>query len=794
MQNENKNEVLEEEIVQEEVVVEECVEYEYKEPNKVLLALKAIGNFLLDILLRVVFVFRDLGLAVWNGIKGIGKAIVKFGKRFKNGSIWTKLSHFIMGAGNLARGQIVKGLIFLIIEVGFILFLTLSPTFRDIPMGAKGIENFFELGDYHGMSIDDDYDFTSEYQSINSTYNFHDESYDDYEAKAYRFKQIFLAIDNVAEGITKEFNEEKQEDKRYDKLDEEYYPYYEYEDFNYVIRDNRKNGVSDLYGLLETKIGNLNTSAQTAFDKYDALLAEYSSIDADDSLDQYEKEDAKIALARTLSKYIEDNTTFVRSKDYIYLYSPTELSFNDVNSMFTIKTYSYIARELKLEDTTENIHIFRANEKHTYKGQEMYVYMIFNETEGANQILLFNGLNENVEVRLISYHKDTVNVEVDNSFLILLFGVVTFAIIGIFLLIYNVSIDSSVKADNDIKEGKKPTTFIEDLKTLLDSRFHLTLLGPAILFLIVFTIVPTILMILIAFTNATTPTAIGGEELIKWTYFTNFIDLFSGTSTGGSQIANEVGKNFGSVILWTFEWAIVATFSCYFGGIFLAILINKKDVKGKKLWRTIFILTIAIPQFISLLVMKSLLNEFGPINTMLKDLGWIEKGIDFLQVTTIETADMGKVWMARGTVLLINLYIGIPYTMLMTSGILMNIPKDLYEAATIDGANKFQMFRKITLPYVIFVTTPYLISSFIGNMTSFNTIFLTTGGGPGIPGSMSAGHTDLLVTWLFKLTMSDRTLYNAGSIIGILTFLITAFLTLVCYRNSKAYKEEDTFQ
>ena len=78
-------------------------------------------------------------------------------------------------------------------------------------------------------------------------------------------------------------------------------------------------------------------------------------------------------------------------------------------------------------------------------------------------------------------------------------------------------------------------------------------------------------------------------------------------------------------------------------------------------------------------------------------------------------------------------------------------------------------------------------------MTSFNTIFLTTGGGPGIPGSLKAGHTDLLVTWLYKLTMEDSK-FNAGSIIGILTFLITAFLTLVCYRNSKAYKEEDTFQ
>ena len=130
----------------------------------------------------------------------------------------------------------------------------------------------------------------------------------------------------------------------------------------------------------------------------------------------------------------------------------------------------------------------------------------------------------------------------------------------------------------------------------------------------------------------------------------------------------------------------------------------------------------------------------------------------------------------------------------MTSGILMNIPTDLYEAATVDGASKSKMFFKITLPYVVFVTTPYLISSFIGNINSFNSIFLLTGGGPTITtGTYKAGETDLLVTWLYKLTI-DNGDYNTGAVIGILTFIITATITLIAYRNSKAYKEEDTFQ
>ena len=135
--------------------------------------------------------------------------------------------------------------------------------------------------------------------------------------------------------------------------------------------------------------------------------------------------------------------------------------------------------------------------------------------------------------------------------------------------------------------------------------------------------------------------------------------------------------------------------------------------------------------------------------------------------------------------------------MLMTSGILMNIPSDLYEAARVDGTSKIKMFFKITMPYIFFITTPYLISSFIGNINSFNTIFLLSGGGPTVSDALGnayrAGETDLLVTWLYKLTI-DNGDYNTGAVIGILTFLFTSTITLITYRRSKAYKEEDTFQ
>ena len=368
----------------------------------------------------------------------------------------------------------------------------------------------------------------------------------------------------------------------------------------------------------------------------------------------------------------------------------------------------------------------------------------------------------------------------------LLFGLVSIAVIVLYIILWLSNIKSSYKADMDRKIGKKPTSFVEDCKDLLDQRFHILMLTPTMLAALVFTILPTVFMICIAFTTYNAiDMSTEGTSLFHWNGFNNFAYMF----TGQSKLGAEISARFFPVLGWTFIWAILATTTCYFGGILLALLINKKGLKGKKIYRTFFVVTIAVPQFISLLAVRNLFNDVGPINQLLKDLGWITQSIKFFGGSA---ADPGNEITAKVMVIIINMWLGIPYTMLMTSGILMNIPADLYEAGTVDGASKTKMFFKITLPYVVFVTTPYLISSFIGNINSFNTIFLLTGGLPA-HGSYTAGGTDLLVTWLYKLTI-DSEQFNTGAVIGILTFLITATITLVTYRNSKAYKEEDTFQ
>lgn len=364
----------------------------------------------------------------------------------------------------------------------------------------------------------------------------------------------------------------------------------------------------------------------------------------------------------------------------------------------------------------------------------------------------------------------------DNSMLMLLFGVMFFIMVIILLYTWNANIKSAYLVQKDVEEGKKPKTFKEDVKALFDSKFHILLLTPTIIGVSLFTIIPTLFMILIAFTSLGQGVEIG-QHLFDWVGFVNFLDIFDG--------ASEISKRFFPVLGWTLTWAFFATFSNYIGGILLALLINKKGIQLKKVWRTIFVITIALPQFITLLAVRSLVSTGGPFNELLQNIGILSEPMAFL-----DRAD--SAWTARISVLVINLWIGIPYTMLMTSGILMNVPKDTYEAAQIDGASKFQAFRHITVPYIVFVTTPYLITSFIGNITSFNIIYLLTGGGPGVPGYY-AGQTDLLVTWLFKLTIEQGD-YNTGSVISIFTFIITASATLLTYRRSKAYKEEDAFQ
>ena len=229
-------------------------------------------------------------------------------------------------------------------------------------------------------------------------------------------------------------------------------------------------------------------------------------------------------------------------------------------------------------------------------------------------------------------------------------------------------------------------------------------------------------------------------------------------------------------------WAFFATFLNYFLGMFVAMMINRRTTVGKNVWRAIFSLSVAVPQFASLLVMRSMLQPQGAINRLLMNSGLINDPLPFFTDTT---------W-ARVTVIVINLWIGIPFTIMQITGILQNIPGELYEAARLDGASWWQTYRFITMPYLLFVTTPYLITTFTANVNNFNVIYMLSGGNP-TPVGASAGKTDLLITWLYKLTV-DRGDYNVGAVIGILTFIVLSAVALITYRRSGSYRNEEGFQ
>ena len=362
----------------------------------------------------------------------------------------------------------------------------------------------------------------------------------------------------------------------------------------------------------------------------------------------------------------------------------------------------------------------------------------------------------------------------DNSMLILLFSVLTLAACILFLYILFLLIKNVRETILLKKNGRHIPGFRQILMDLLDSKFHVTLLAAPMTTLILFTVLPIVFMILIAFTNFDSAHQPPGE-LFTWTGLTNVTDVFLGNSTKT--------HTFFGILGWTFVWAILATFTNYILGMLLAIIINHKLVKFKKLWRTLFIISIAIPQFVSLLLISRALEPAGAVNVALMKMGIISSPLPFLTNTLL----------ARICVVVINMWIGIPYTMMTFSGVLMNIPAELYESAEIDGAGVLQSFVSITLPYMIFVTAPATITTFVGNINNFNVIYLLTGGGPFALDYYQAGKTDLLVTWLYKLTV-DQHDYALASTIGIFIFMIVSIASLTVYNHTGSVKKEDMFQ
>lgn len=365
--------------------------------------------------------------------------------------------------------------------------------------------------------------------------------------------------------------------------------------------------------------------------------------------------------------------------------------------------------------------------------------------------------------------KMRVAMEGDNSMLLLIFGLASLIFCLFFVYIYWCNLKSARNLYVLDKEHLKIPSFKEDFETLANDRFHMTLMAIPLLGVLLFTVLPLIYMICLAFTNYD-HNHLPPKSLFDWVGFSNFGSIFNGRMAG----------TFFPVLSWTLIWAVFATVTNFFFGIVLALIINTKGLRFKKLWRTIFVITIAVPQFISLLIMRNLLNDAGPVNAILEKIGLISAAnpLPFLS---------DPIW-AKFSIIIVNMWVGIPVTMLVATGIIMNLPQEQIEAAEIDGASKFQIFKSITFPQILLVLMPNLIQQFIGNINNFNVIYLLTGGGPTNSNYYQAGSTNLLVTWLYKLTVTAAD-YNLASVIGIIIFVLSAVFSLLAYTRTSSYKE-----
>lgn len=394
------------------------------------------------------------------------------------------------------------------------------------------------------------------------------------------------------------------------------------------------------------------------------------------------------------------------------------------------------------------------------------IYFIFHDLIGY-----LRGLSTLGEFpsRMVKVGKLTRMVEGDHSIFMMIDGLIALLALLFYSAFHVLNIRDAFLV-GAAREGKEPIhSFVESLRHMGRRNFAYLVLAIPFVAVVFLTILPLVFSVLLAFTNYADP-ILPPAHLVDWVGFGNFKKMLS---------LDVWSSTFSGVLTWTLIWAVIATVTTYIGGVLVAVLIHQPRVRCKKLWRTLLIVPFAIPNMISLLVMRNMFNnQFGPINSYLRAMGL--DGVAWLT---------DPFW-AKVTVILANMWIGIPVTMILAFGVLTTIPRDMYEAAEVDGAGAFYKFRMVTLPMVLFATAPILIMQFAGNINSFNVIYLMTNGEPVNPNYQYAGHTDLLVTWLYKLAL-NQSQYSFASVIGIVIFLLVATFSIWSYRRTRSYKEED---
>ena len=363
----------------------------------------------------------------------------------------------------------------------------------------------------------------------------------------------------------------------------------------------------------------------------------------------------------------------------------------------------------------------------------------------------------------------TLGTEVprDNSVFLLAEGIIAFIVTCFGLGIYYVNLRDAYKNGTLRDENKELSSLKDQYQNLISQGYPYVISGPSLFILIFAVIFPILFSFALAFTNYDlyhSPPA----NLADWVGFGTFSEIFT---------VDIWRSTFFDVLAWTVIWTLVASTLQVSLGVLLAVLVNQKEIKMKRFFRTILVLPWAVPGFVTILIFAGLFNDsFGAINNDIL----AAFGIDAIPWLTDAN------W-SRLALILMQGWLGFPYIFLVTTGVLQSIPEDLYEAATIDGASIFAKFKNITMPMILIAMAPIIITQYTFNFNNFNIIYLFNGGGPAVPGS-TAGGTDILVSWIYKLTMQS----SQYSLAAALTILLSVFVIAIAlwqFRRTSSFKE-----
>lgn len=362
----------------------------------------------------------------------------------------------------------------------------------------------------------------------------------------------------------------------------------------------------------------------------------------------------------------------------------------------------------------------------------------------------------------------TLGVETprDNSIFLLAEGILSLIVLAFGIGLYYLNIRDAYANGKRRDNGLPVQNLKDNYHNLINQGYPYLISGPALILLIFSVVFPILFSFALAFTNYDlyhSPPA----NLFDWVGLQTFKQIFT---------VNIWRRTFFDVLSWTVVWTLFASTLQITLGVFLAVLVNQKELHFKKLIRTIFVLPWAVPGFVTILVFAGMFNNsFGAINNDI---------LAFFKISPV-------MWMTDATwtrvaLIIIQGWLGFPYIFTVSTGVLQSIPDDLYEAANMDGATALQKFRNITLPVILTAMAPTLITQYTFNFNNFNIIYLFNGGGPAVAGS-TAGGTDILVSWIYKLTMQS----SQYAIAAALTILLSVFVITIAmwqFRRTNSFK------